>query len=69
MNRHLRAYLRDTTLHGFRFLEAAFVHPVAKVVWAILIIISFYLAGLMFSSSVQEARQDKLVRNMSKNAM
>ena len=58
MNRHLREYLRDCTLHGFRFLEASSVHPVARAVWAALIAVSFYLAGLMFSASVREARQE-----------
>lgn len=57
---HVLKYIKETTAHGWAYLDPQH-HPCKRLVWAFMIITSIFTAFWMFSSFLEESRANPVI--------
>jgi uncharacterized membrane protein len=67
--KHVRVYFQESSIHGFPYIVNRDLHFVEKVLWVVVLVISFVCCGLLIYEIGVKVQEDAMVTYTSDTAI
>jgi uncharacterized membrane protein len=67
--KHVRVYFQESSIHGFTYIVNRDLHVIEKVLWAVVLVISFVCCGQLIYKIGVKVQEDAMVTYTSDTAI